>query len=127
MACLPKQCFDKCLQLCASVLELYIRLYLSYDPFLLFVQSQTQQTENHIREEFEQLRQFLQNEEEARIAILQEEDEQKRHLVRKKAEGITADILTLSHAIIAIDNDIASSDALFLQVRRIGPFINQQY
>lgn len=113
--------------MCASVLELYIRLYLSYDPFFLFVQSQTQQTENHIREEFEQLRQFLQNEEEARIAILQEEDEQKRHLVRKKAEGITADILTLSHAIIAIDNDIASSDALFLQVRRILTFINQQY
>lgn len=127
MACLPKQRFDKCLPLCATVLELYIRLYLSYDPFLLFVQSQTQQTENHIREEFEQLRQFLQNEEEARIAILQEEDEQKRHLVRKKTEGITADILTLSHAIIAIDNDIASSDALFLQVRRIGTCINQQY
>ncbi|XP_038845236.1 tripartite motif-containing protein 35-like [Salvelinus namaycush] len=85
------------------------------DDTTVHMKSQTQQTENHIREEFEQLRQFLQNEEEARIAILQEEDEQKRHLVRKKAEGITADILTLSHAIIAIDNDIASSDALFLQ------------
>ncbi|CAB1342186.1 unnamed protein product [Coregonus sp. 'balchen'] len=76
------------------------------DDTTVHIKSQTQQTENHIREEFEQLRQ---------IAILQEEEEQKRHLVRKKTEGITADILTLSHAIIAIDNEIASSDALFLQ------------
>ncbi|KAK6312085.1 hypothetical protein J4Q44_G00177490 [Coregonus suidteri] len=44
------------------------------DDTTVHIKSQTQQTENHIREEFEQLRQFLQNEEEARIAILQEED-----------------------------------------------------
>lgn len=79
-------------------------------------QNQTQATEKQIRAEFEQLRQFLQREEEARLAALQQEDEEKRELVRKKSESITRDILTFSHAVIALENEIASDDVLFLQV-----------
>ncbi|XP_010872671.4 tripartite motif-containing protein 35 [Esox lucius] len=85
------------------------------DDTTVHIKNQTQQTEKRIREEFEELRQFLHKEEESRIAVLHEEDEQKRHLVKKNTEAITRDILTLSHVIIAIDNEIESSDALFLQ------------
>ncbi|KAJ7989607.1 hypothetical protein DPEC_G00306280 [Dallia pectoralis] len=85
------------------------------DDTTVHIKNQTQQTEKNIREEFEELRQFLLKEEETRIAALLEEDEQKRHLVRKRTESLTRDILVLSHAIIAIDNEIESSDALFLQ------------
>ncbi|KAM3864238.1 E3 ubiquitin-protein ligase TRIM35-like [Diretmus argenteus] len=84
------------------------------DDTTVHIKNQTQATERQIREEFEQLRQFLQKEETARLAALQEEDEEKKQRVKKKADGITRDILTLSHAIIAIENEIASSDALFL-------------
>lgn len=61
---------------------------------------------------------FLQKEEEARLAALKKEDAEKKELVRKSSESITRDILTFSHAIIAIENEIATSDVNFLQVRR---------
>ncbi|XP_023133726.2 E3 ubiquitin-protein ligase TRIM39 [Amphiprion ocellaris] len=85
------------------------------DDTTVHIKNQTQGTEKQIREEFEQLREFLQKEEAARLAVLQQEDEEKKELVRKKSDSITRDILTFSHAVIAIENEIASSDALFLQ------------
>lgn len=36
--------------------------------------------------------------------------------MKKKSDSITSSILTFSHAIIAIENEIASSNALFLKV-----------
>ncbi|KAM4534688.1 E3 ubiquitin-protein ligase TRIM35-like [Fundulus diaphanus] len=85
------------------------------DDTTVHIKNQTEATEKHIRQEFQELREFLEREEEARLAALQEEDEEKKELVRKKSDSITRDILTFSHAIIAIENDIASSDAQFLQ------------
>lgn len=98
----------------ASVTLLYIQCL---NPHVC--QSQTQATEKQIREEFEQLREFLQKEEAARLAALQQEDEEKKELVKRKSDSITSAILTFSHAVIAIENEIASSDALFLKVRDI--------
>lgn len=82
----------------------------------MFLQNQTQATETQIKAGFEQLRDFLQREETARLAALQQESEEKKELVRKKSEGITSGILTFSHAVIAVENEIASADALFLKV-----------
>lgn len=81
-----------------------------------FLQNQTQATETQIKADFEQLREFLRLEEAARLAALQQESEEKKELVRKKSEGITTGILTFSHAVIAVENEIASADALFLKV-----------
>ncbi|XP_074512555.1 E3 ubiquitin-protein ligase TRIM39-like [Sebastes fasciatus] len=85
------------------------------DDTTVHMKSQTQATEKQIKEEFEQLREFLQKDETARLAALQLEDEEKKELVKKKSESITRGILTFSHAVIAIENEIASSDALFLK------------
>ncbi|KAM9393150.1 E3 ubiquitin-protein ligase TRIM35-like [Pholidichthys leucotaenia] len=85
------------------------------DDTTVHIKNQTQATEKQIKEEFEQLREFLRREEEARLAALQQEDEEKKALVKKKSESITRDILTFSHAVIAIENEIASSNVLFLQ------------
>lgn len=85
------------------------------DDTTVHIKNQTQATEKQIRQEFEELREFLDREEEARLDALQKEDEEKKELMRKKTEGITRDILTFSHAVIAIENEIASSDAHFLQ------------
>lgn len=52
----------------------------------------------------------------ARLAALQQEDEEKKEKMKKKSDSITRDILTFSHAIIAIENEIASRDPSFLQV-----------
>lgn len=80
------------------------------------MQYQTQATEKQVRGAFEQLREFLQKEETARLAELQQESEGKKELVKKKSDSISSCILTFSHAVIAIENEMASSDALFLKV-----------
>ncbi|KAM6957550.1 E3 ubiquitin-protein ligase TRIM35 [Aplochiton taeniatus] len=85
------------------------------DDTTVHIKNQTQSTERQIRAEFEELRQFLQKDEDARITLLHVEEEAKRQLVMKKTDGITRDILSFSMAIVAIENDIASGDAVFLQ------------
>ncbi|XP_028310721.1 tripartite motif-containing protein 35-like [Gouania willdenowi] len=85
------------------------------DDTTVHIKNQTEATEKQIREQFEQLRDFLQREETARLAALKQEQEEKKELMKKKTDSITRDILTFSHAIIAIENEIASTDALFLQ------------
>lgn len=64
---------------------------------------------------FKQLREFLEGEETTRLAALHEESEEKKELVKKKSDSISSCILTFSHAVIAIENEIASNDALFLK------------
>lgn len=88
-------------------------------------QNQTQSTEEKIRRDFEQLREFLEREEAERLAALEQEDVEKRELVKKKADCITRDILAFSHAVIAIENEIASSDCVFLRVNSFISFLLQ--
>lgn len=90
-------------------------------------QNQRQQTEKQIREEFEELRQFLQKEEAARIALLAEEEEAKKQIMKKKTDGITHDILTFSHTVVAIENEIASENSVFLQVSVCVWIVNWSY
>ncbi|CAJ1075227.1 E3 ubiquitin-protein ligase TRIM35 [Xyrichtys novacula] len=85
------------------------------DDTTVHIKNQTQATEKQIKEEFQQLREFLQQEEAARLDALKQEDEEKKDLVKRKSDSITSCILTFSHAIIAIENEIASCDALFLK------------
>ncbi|KAM3597201.1 uncharacterized protein V6R79_001287 [Siganus canaliculatus] len=85
------------------------------DDTTVHIKSQTQATEKLIKQEFEQLRHFLQEQEATRLAALKQEEEERKELVRKKSDSITSGILTFSHAVIAIENEMASSDALFLK------------
>ncbi|XP_028841705.1 tripartite motif-containing protein 35-like [Denticeps clupeoides] len=86
-----------------------------FDDITVHIKNQKQDTERQIKDQFAELHQFLQKEEAARLALLQEEEEQKRQVTKKRTDCITLDILTLSHAIIAIENEIASNDMTFLQ------------
>ncbi|CAL8303551.1 unnamed protein product [Merluccius merluccius] len=85
------------------------------DDHTVYIKNQSQATEEQIREEFEELRLFLQGEEAARLSAVQQEHEDKKLLAKKRTDNLTKDILALSHGIIAVENEIASSDALFLQ------------
>ncbi|XP_005942339.1 E3 ubiquitin-protein ligase TRIM39 [Haplochromis burtoni] len=85
------------------------------DDTTVHIKNQTQATEKQIKEEFEELREFLRREEEERLATLQKDDKEKKELVKKKSDSIARDILTFSHAVIAIENEIASNDVNFLQ------------
>ncbi|XP_067312778.1 E3 ubiquitin-protein ligase TRIM39 [Pseudorasbora parva] len=86
-----------------------------HDDITVHIKNQRQQTEKQIHEEFAELQQFLLKEEAARIAALAEEEEAKKQTVKKQTDKISRDILTFSQAVMAIENEIASDDSLFLQ------------
>uniref|UniRef100_H3CYM1 Tripartite motif containing 35-12 n=1 Tax=Tetraodon nigroviridis TaxID=99883 RepID=H3CYM1_TETNG len=85
------------------------------DDTTVHIKNQTQATEKQIRAAFQELREFLEKEESTRLADLQQESEEKKELVKKKSESISSCILTFSHAVIAIENEMALNDALFLK------------
>ncbi|XP_017557128.1 E3 ubiquitin-protein ligase TRIM39 [Pygocentrus nattereri] len=86
-----------------------------HDDVTVHIKNQRQQAEKQIREEFTEIRQFLEKEEAARLARLAEEEEEKKQLMKKRTDYITRDILTFSHAVKAIDDEIANVDSQFLQ------------
>ncbi|KAL2080815.1 hypothetical protein ACEWY4_022668 [Coilia grayii] len=56
------------------------------------LETQAQETEKQIREEFEKLHQFLRDEEAARIAALREEEEQKSQMMKEKIEELRTEL-----------------------------------
>jgi len=66
---------------------------------------------------FEKLRQFLENEEASSLTALRREEEQKSEIIKKKIEEITSGILSLSHIIESIEEQLRRNDITFLVVR----------
>ncbi|MCJ8746044.1 hypothetical protein PDJAM_G00137230 [Pangasius djambal] len=85
------------------------------DDITVHIKNQRQQAEKQIREEFAEIKQFLEKQELARIALLAEEEEEKLHLMKKNTDNLSRDILMFSHAVRTIDDEIANSDFVFLQ------------
>ncbi|XP_076118595.1 E3 ubiquitin-protein ligase TRIM35-like [Alosa pseudoharengus] len=80
------------------------------------IKTQTQHTERQIKEEFEKLHQFLQDEEATRIAALREEEEQKSQMMKRKIEKMSREISSLSDTIRAIEEVVMGADDItFLQ------------
>ncbi|KAJ8371858.1 hypothetical protein AAFF_G00299530 [Aldrovandia affinis] len=79
------------------------------------IKNQAQNTERQIRAEFEKLRQFLRDEEAARIAALREEEEQKSRAMKKRIEKMKREISSLSDTIRAIEQEMKAEDISFLQ------------
>ncbi|KAI1883359.1 hypothetical protein AGOR_G00230610 [Albula goreensis] len=79
------------------------------------IKSQAQHTEGYIKREFEELHQFLKDEEAARIAALREEEEQKSQMMKEKIEKMTEEISSLSERIRAIERELEAEDVSLLQ------------
>ncbi|KAK2861679.1 hypothetical protein Q5P01_001212 [Channa striata] len=79
------------------------------------IRIQTRHTERQIKEQFEKLHQFLQEEEEARITALREEEEQKSKMMKKKIEALSREISALSDTIRATEEKLRAEDVSFLQ------------
>ncbi|XP_053348988.1 zinc-binding protein A33 [Clarias gariepinus] len=82
---------------------------------IVHIKNQRQQAEKQIREEFAEIRQFLEKQELARIALLAEEEEEKLLLMKKNTDRLLRDILMFSHAVRTIDEEISYSDPVFLK------------
>jgi len=78
------------------------------------IKTETRQTENQIKHEFEKLHQFLRDEEAARIEALREEEEQKSQMMKEKIEQMDKDLAWLSDSIKTIE-EMECDDVILLQ------------
>ncbi len=70
-----------------------------------------------MKEAFEKLHQFLENEEAARMTALRKEEEQKSEIIQKKIEEVRSGMLSLSHIIECIEEQLRRNDCTFIVVR----------
>ena len=77
---------------------------------------QAEHTENQIKREFEVLRQFLKDEEEARLGVLKAEVEHKTAMINQSIEEMQSELGILTNSIYAAEQDMRLSDVPFLQV-----------
>ncbi|XP_068458551.1 zinc-binding protein A33-like [Clinocottus analis] len=80
-----------------------------------YIQSQAHQTEEAIKETFEKLHRFLQEEENSRIKVLKQEKDVKTQVMAKKLENIKVQIESLSSTISDIETYLRAKDLPFLQ------------
>ncbi|KAK1784318.1 hypothetical protein P4O66_019109, partial [Electrophorus voltai] len=78
--------------------------------------SQVRQTEEQIKVEFEELHQFLKEEEATRIAALREEEEEKSQRMKAKISEMNKLLTSVLEQINKIKDDMNNEDSLFLHV-----------
>ncbi|XP_014009734.2 E3 ubiquitin-protein ligase TRIM35-like [Salmo salar] len=98
-----------------EMLEVLNEVKLTCDQTAEHIKTQAQHTEKQIKEEFGKLHQFLQDEEEARIAALRKEEKQKSQTMTKKIEEMSREISSLSDTIRVIEKELGADDISFLQ------------
>ncbi|XP_076127622.1 E3 ubiquitin-protein ligase TRIM35-like isoform X2 [Alosa pseudoharengus] len=79
------------------------------------IKSQLAATERSIKEVFEQLHQFLREEEEARLTALREEEEQKGKMIGSEIKTLQEQIQTLKDSIQHMENDLKQDSVPFLK------------
>uniref|UniRef100_A0A3B3SEV6 Tripartite motif containing 35-12 n=1 Tax=Paramormyrops kingsleyae TaxID=1676925 RepID=A0A3B3SEV6_9TELE len=82
-------------------------------------QSQSQHTEKKIKEEFEELHQFLREEEEARLTTLRMEGMEKSERMKEKIDNISKQVSTLSEKIRDIEKAMGAEDVSFLKIKHL--------
>ncbi|XP_071372549.1 nuclear factor 7, ovary-like [Centroberyx affinis] len=110
-----KEELQKSLKPLKEKLKLFNQVKGSCDETAEHIKVQARHTERQIKEVFKKLHQFLQEEEEARIAALREEEEQKSQAMKEKIEGLSREIAALSDTVRAIEKELRAEDVSFLQ------------
>ncbi|XP_071394843.1 E3 ubiquitin-protein ligase TRIM39-like [Centroberyx affinis] len=96
-------------------LKLFNEVKGNCDQTAKHIKVQARHTERQIKKQFKKLHQFLQEEEQARIAALREEEEQKSQMMKEKIEGLSREIAALSDTVRAIEKELRAEDVSFLQ------------
>lgn len=102
------------LELFQKKLRVFETVKVEFDQVAEHIKAQARNTERRIREQFRKLRQFLDDEEEARIAALRDEEERKSRVVKKKLEVLNREIAALSDTVRATDEELNAEDIAFL-------------
>lgn len=109
-----KQELQECLKPLKEKLKLYEEVKGKCVQTAEHISVQTQETEKKIKQQFTRLRQFLQNEEDARIAALKDEEKQKSQKMKVKIETLSRKIADLSGTIRATEREVRAEDISFL-------------
>lgn len=82
------------------------------------LQVQQELVEKKIKEEFEELHQFLRKEEEARLTAIREEAERKRKIVERELKIIRGQIHVLTKSICRVEIELKQDTGTFYQVKK---------
>ncbi|XP_034724907.1 LOW QUALITY PROTEIN: nuclear factor 7, brain-like [Etheostoma cragini] len=85
-----------------------------FDQAAGHIKVQARRTETQIKDQFKKLHQFLEEEEEARLAALREEEEQKSQRMKEKMEALSREIAALSDSVRATEEQLRAEDVSFL-------------
>ncbi|XP_070757982.1 LOW QUALITY PROTEIN: E3 ubiquitin-protein ligase TRIM35-like [Enoplosus armatus] len=110
----PKKELQNSLKSLQEKLKVFEQVKGNCDQTAEHMKVQARHTERQIKEQFEKLHQFLQEEEEARITALREEEEQKSRMMKKKIKALSREIAALSDTIRATEEELRAEDVSFL-------------
>ncbi|XP_077406918.1 E3 ubiquitin-protein ligase TRIM39-like [Vanacampus margaritifer] len=80
-----------------------------------YIKVQREQVENKIKMDFEELRRFLQAEEEARLSAVREEEEEKSRMMKEKIQALSRDMALLSDEIRSTEEKLTSDPVFFMK------------
>ncbi|XP_044205734.1 E3 ubiquitin-protein ligase TRIM39-like [Thunnus albacares] len=110
-----KEELQKSLKPLKEKLKLFNKVKGNCDQTAEHIKVQPRDTARRIKEQFKKLHQFLQEEEEARIAALCEEEDQKNQMMKEKIKALSREIAALSDTIRATEEELRAEDVSFLQ------------
>ncbi|XP_059213187.1 zinc-binding protein A33-like [Centropristis striata] len=95
-------------------LKVFKEVKVKFDQTAEHIQVQARHTETQIKEQFKKLHQFLEEEEEARMAALREEEDQKSQMIKEKMEALSREIAALSDTVRATEDELRAEHVSFL-------------
>ncbi|XP_054472530.1 nuclear factor 7, ovary-like [Anoplopoma fimbria] len=95
-------------------LKVFEQVKVKFDQTAEHMKVQARYTESQIKDQFKKLHQFLEQEEEARMAALREEEEQKSQMMKEKMEALSREIAALSDTVRATEDELRAEDVSFL-------------
>uniref|UniRef100_A0A7N6BSB6 Tripartite motif containing 35-12 n=1 Tax=Anabas testudineus TaxID=64144 RepID=A0A7N6BSB6_ANATE len=110
-----KKELQETLELLKEMLKIYKEDKVKFEELAEHIKFGARHTENQIKEQFKKLHQFLEEEEEARMAALREEEEQKSRVMKEKMEALSREIAALSDTVRATEEELRAEDVSFLQ------------
>ncbi|XP_044035219.1 E3 ubiquitin-protein ligase TRIM35-like [Siniperca chuatsi] len=96
-------------------LKVFNDVKVNFNKTAVHIKVQARHTERQIKEDFKMLHQFLEEEEEARMAALREEEIQKSQMLEEKFEALSREIAALSETVRATEKELRAEDVSFLQ------------